>query len=222
MSKYPFIPFPDYTEFTAEEMVVKSTEFYAHMKRRRTVREISNRPVSRKVIENCLLAAGTAPSGANMQPWKFVAVSDSQIKKKIRSEAEKVECDFYNRRAPEYWLNALAPLGTDGSKPFLEEAPYLIVVFTDRYTTYPDGKKIKNFYPAESVGIATGFLIAALHTAGLVTLTHTPTPMGFLRRILGRSKDEIPYMLLVTGYPKEGARVPDIKKKSLDEIATFV
>lgn len=221
MTKYPFVPLPGYKEYAPEEMLMKAREFYEHMKRRRTVRQFSDRPVAREVIENCLLAAGTAPNGANMQPWKFVVVSDPEIKKLIRVEAEKVEHEFYNSRAPEYWLEALAPLGTDENKSYLEDAPYLIVIFTDRYTVKPDGSKIKNFYLSESVGIATGVLITALHTAGLATLTHTPTPMAFLRQILERPKEEVPYMVLVAGYPTDDATVPDISKKSLDEIAIF-
>jgi nitroreductase len=222
MTKYPFIPLPEYQEYSPAEMLMKARDFYEHMKRRRTVRQFSDRPVAKEVIEQCLLAAGTAPNGANMQPWKFVVVSDPKIKKQIRAEAEKVEHEFYNGRAPEYWLEALAPLGTDENKTYLEEAPYLIVIFTDRYTVKPGGNKIKNFYLSESVGIATGMLITALHTAGLVTLTHTPTPMAFLRQVLGRPTDEVPFMVLVAGYPKADATVPVITKKSLDEIAVFM
>lgn len=222
MTKYPFIPLPEYQEYSPAEMLMKARYFYEHMKRRRTVRQFSDRPVAREVIEQSLLAAGTAPNGANMQPWKFVVVSDPKIKKQIRAEAEKVEHEFYNGRAPKYWLEALAPLGTDENKSYLEDAPYLIVIFTERYTVKPDGNKIKNFYLSESVGIATGMLITALHTAGLVTLTHTPTPMAFLRQVLGRPTDEVPFMVLVAGHPKEDATVPDITKKSLDEIAVFM
>jgi nitroreductase len=169
-----------------------------------------------------LLAAGTAPSGANRQPWHFVVVSDPEIKRKIREAAEKEEEAFYTGRAPDDWLEALQPLGTDAHKPFLETAPYLIVIFAQSYELAADGSKIKNYYVQESVGIATGLLITAIHHAGLVSLTHTPSPMGFLNKILGRPDNERPYLILVVGYPAENATVPDISKKSLEEIATFV
>jgi nitroreductase len=221
MTKYPFIPLPDYHEYSVEEMRRRAEEFYLEMKRRRTIRQFDTREVPRDIIENCLLAAGTAPSGANMQPWRFVVVSDPEIKRKIRATAEEVERDFYQRRAPKYWLEALAPLGTDENKPYLENAPYLIVVFTVRYHEREDGTRVQHYYLAESVGIATGMLITALHNAGLATLTHTPSPMAFLRDVLNRPKNEVPYMVLVTGYPRSDAQVPDIGKKQLDEIAIF-
>jgi nitroreductase len=169
-----------------------------------------------------LLAAGTAPSGANLQPWHFVVVSDSAIKHRIRVEAEKEEHEFYTSRAPQEWLDALAPLGTDENKPFLETAPYLIVIFAQSYGVLADGRRVKNYYVQESVGIATGMLITAIHNAGLVSLTHTPSPMGFLNEILGRPANEKPFLILVVGYPAEDAVVPDIGKKSLEEIATFL
>jgi len=222
MKDYKFLAWNAYQEYPLAEMKKRSEQFYADLKRRRTIREFSNRAVPKEVIENCLKTAGTAPSGANMQPWHFVVVSEPDIKSRIRKEAEIVEKDFYERRAPAYWLEALAPLGTDENKSYLEEAPYVIVVFSKRYSLGPDGAKQHNYYLPESVGIATGFLIAALHNAGLACLTHTPNPMGFLRDILKRPSYETPFLVLVVGYPKENAQVPDIGKKSLDEIATFI
>ena len=211
-----------FIEYPPEEMVQRSINFHQEMQRRRTVRHFSDRPVPRVVIEHCLRTAGTAPNGANLQPWQFVVVSDPQVKQKIRVEAEKEEAEFYQRRAPQEWLDALAPLGTDEHKPFLETAPYLIAIFGKNFSTLPDGRKVKNYYVNESVGIATGFLITALHHAGLVSLTHTPSPMGFLNNILNRPSDEKPFLLLVTGYPESEAHVPVIEKKPLTEIATFI
>jgi nitroreductase len=222
IQKPHFIPLPDFTEFPQKETIRRAAAFYENIKRRRTVREFSDRPVPREVIEKCLLAAGTAPNGANRQPWHFVVISKPEIKKIIREAAEKEEKEFYEHRAPKEWLEALAPLGTDANKPFLETAPYLIAIFAQSYEPLPDGRKAKNYYVQESVGIATGFLIAALHHAGLATLTHTPSPMGFLNEILERPSHERPYLLLVAGYPAEGAKVPEITKKPLDEIASFV
>lgn len=199
----------------------RANEFYDEIKQRRTVREFSDRPVPIEVIETALLAAGTAPNGANHQPWHFAVVSNPEIKKEIREAAEIEEREFYTNRAPQEWLDALAALGTDEHKPFLEIAPYLIVIFSQSFEMTEDGKKIKNYYVQESVGIATGFLITALHHAGLATLTHTPSPMGFLNKILNRPSNERPYLVLVVGYPAEDALVPDITKKPLDDIATF-
>ena len=190
--------------------------------RRRTVRQFSNRPVPREVIEDCLQIAGSAPSGANLQPWHFVVVSDLEVKRQIREAAEKEEYLFYHERAPKEWLEALAPLGTDEHKPYLEAAPYLIAVFARPYGLTPNGRKVKNYYVMESVGIATGMLISAVHLAGLVSLTHTPNPMGFLNRILDRPAQEKAFLLLVVGYPAENAVVPEISKKPLKEIITFV
>ena len=215
------IPLPHYREYPAPEMARRAAEFYDDMRRRRSVRDFSSRPVSRTVIETCLRAAGTAPSGANFQPWHFVAVSSPALKREIRQAAEAEEREFYTRRAPQDWLDALAPIGTDAEKPFLETAPYLIGVFAQPYQMLPDGSKVKHYYVTESVGIATGILITALHLAGLATLTHTPSPMNFLNTLLDRPAHERPFLLLVTGYPAEQARVPDIHKKPLDEIATF-
>lgn len=216
------VPYDEYREYPTEEMKRRAAEFYADIRRRRTVREFSDRPVPREVIENCLRAAGTAPSGANMQPWQFVVVTDAAIKRRIRVEAEKEEHAFYHEKAPREWLEALAPLGTDENKPFLETAPCLIVIFVETYGTLPDGRTVKHYYAQESVGIAAGILIAALHHAGLASLTHTPSPMGFLNDILGRPKHERAFLNLVVGYPAAGAKVPAITKKPLDGIATFL
>jgi len=174
------------------------------------------------VIENCIRTAGTAPSGANLQPWHFVVVSDSKIKKRIRFAAEKEEKEFYTNRAPKEWLDALAPLGTNEQKPFLEKAPHLIAIFAKSYDILPDGRKVKQYYSQESTGIACGILITAIHNAGLVSLTHTPSPMNFLNEILGRPNNERPFLLLVVGYPAKDAKVPDIQKKILEEIASFI
>jgi iodotyrosine deiodinase len=222
MAQLAFTPLPAYREYSIEEMKSRAAEFYSDIRRRRTVREFSDRPVPREVIENCLRAAGTAPNGANMQPWHFAVVSDETIKRKIRAEAEREEYEFYHHKAPQEWLDALAPLGTNEDKPFLETAPYLIVIFAQSYGVLPDGRKVKHYYAQESVGIATGILITAIHHAGLVSLTHTPSPMGFLNHLLGRPVHERPFLILVVGYPAEGARVPMITKKPLEEIATFV
>lgn len=222
MARPVFIPHPDYREYPVEEMKRRAAAFYADIRRRRTVRDFSDRPVPRAVIEDCLRAAGTAPNGANMQPWHFVVVSDPAIKKRIRVEAEKEEHEFYNGKATQEWLDALAPLGTDERKPFLETAPFLIVIFSQIHGLLPDGRKVRHYYAPESVGIACGFLIAAVHQAGLASLTHTPSPMGFLNTILGRSANERPFLILVVGYPAEDAKVPAITKKPLAEIATFL
>ena len=221
MSTVQFQPL-HFTEYSLEEMKERASAFRKEMQRRRTVRHFSDRPVSREIIEECLIAAGTAPNGANLQPWHFVVVSDPKVKHEVRIAAEQEEEEFYHRRAPQEWLDALAPLGTDEHKPFLETAPYLIAIFGKTHSTLPDGKRVKNYYVNESVGIATGFLITALHHAGLVALTHTPSPMGFLNAILNRPSDEKPFLLLVTGFPAEDAQVPAITKKPLTEIATFL
>jgi nitroreductase len=223
MTEPQFLPLSTYEELPPEVMQQRVDAFEAQLQRRRTVRQFSDRPVPRSIIEKCLLAAGTAPSGAHQQPWHFVAISDPAIKSKIREAAEIEEREFYQRRAPQEWLDALRPLGTDEHKPYLEVAPWLIAIFLKRFSRLPDGRKVKHYYTDESVGIATGFLIAAVHEAGLVSLTHTPSPMGFLCDILGRPRDvERPYMLLVVGYPAANASVPDIHRKPLGEIATFL
>ena len=221
MSEYNFIPLNDFKEYSPEEMIKRSESFYNQIKQRRTVRDFSDKPVSKEVIENCIRAAGTAPSGANLQPWHFVVVSDPKIKRQIKIAAEKEEQEFYTNRAPKEWLDALAPLGTDEQKPFLEKAPNLIAIFSKSYDLLPDGRKVKQYYSQESTGIACGILITAIHNAGLVSLTHTPSPMNFLNEILGRPNNERPFLLLVVGFPTRGAKVPDIKKKKLSEIITF-
>jgi iodotyrosine deiodinase len=220
--EYRFIPLPEFREYPLEEMQERAADFYAEIRRRRTVREFSDRPVPRMIIEKCLLAAGSAPSGANQQPWHFAVVTDPAVKHQIRIAAEAEEREFYIRRAPQDWLAALEPYGTDENKPYLEIAPCLIAIFVQRYGIQQDGQKVKQYYTLESVGIATGFLIAALHHVGLATLTHTPSPMEFLNRILDRPENEKPFLLLVVGYPADNAKVPDIRKKTLGEIATFI
>ena len=221
MSQAKFIPL-QYEIYEEEEMQNRARAFYEEMRRRRTVRHFSDRPVSLEVIKHCLQAAGTAPSGANMQPWHFVIVTDPEIKRRISQAAEEEEKAFYEHRASAEWLEALAPLGTTPDKPFLETAPYLIAIFAESFGLQPDGTRVKHYYVNESVGIATGMLITALHHAGLATLTHTPSPMSFLKRILKRPPNERPYLLLVTGYPAEDAFVPVIGKKSLEQITTFI
>jgi len=222
MAEPRFLPLTTYREYPVAEMRRRAAEFYDELRRRRTVREFSDRAVPREVIEDCLLAAGTAPNGANMQPWHFVVVENAEVKGKIRLAAEEEEREFYSGRAPKEWLEALAHLGTDEHKPFLETAPYLIAVFAQRYGVMPDGRQVKHYYATESVGIATGMLITAVHNAGLVSLTHTPSPMNFLNEILGRPDNERPFLLLVVGYPDKAAKVPDINKKPLEEISSFV
>jgi nitroreductase len=211
----------DFLRRPEAEMQQRAEDYYALMRRRRSVRDFSPEPVPREIIERCLLTAGTAASGANCQPWHFAVVSDPAIKSTIRVEAEKEERAFYEERAPQTWLDDLAPLGTDANKPFLQTAPYLIGVFQQRFGTTEEGDKQKHYYATESVGLATGLLISALHNAGLACLTHTPSPMKFLNEIMHRPKSERPFVLLVVGYPADGAVVPDISKKSLSEIASF-
>lgn len=209
-----------YREYPVAEMVARSAAFAADLRRRRTVRQFSDRSVPEEVIPHCLAAAGSAPSGANQQPWHFVVVSRPALKREIRVAAEAEEARFY-KEGPADWLAALAPLGTDQHKPYLEAAPYLIVVFAQRYGRGADGRRVKHYYVMESVGIATGMLITALHHAGLVTLTHTPSPMGFLNRLLGRPSSERPVMIVVAGYPAADAVVPRITRKPLEVIASF-
>lgn len=221
MQDHPFIPL-DYTELPVEEMCANAKAFYEDVKRRRTVRDFSARPVPKEIIENAIRAAGTAPSGANKQPWHFTVISNPDVKREIRLAAEEEERQFYNGRATEDWLEDLAPFGTDDKKPFLETAPYLIGIFLQKFSYDEAGIKHKHYYMPESVGLASGLLITALHQAGLVTLTHTPSPMKFLSKICGRPEHERPYILLVVGYPEEGTMVPDISKKPLEEISTFI
>ncbi len=221
MTQYPFIPAPELPELSDAEAIQRAREFYEHLQSRRTIRDFADTHVPREVIEQCLLAAGTAPNGANLQPWHFAVVSDPGIKKQIRIGAEKEEREFYSSRAPQHWLDALAILGTDEHKPFLEFAPWLIVIFARAYRVDEAGNKLKNYYVSESVGIATGFLVNALHTCGLATLTHTPSPMKFLNKILDRPENERPYLILVVGKPAAGAQVPELSKQPLDQIASF-
>ncbi|KAA0230673.1 nitroreductase family protein [candidate division KSB1 bacterium] len=217
-----FLPLASYQEFPLDEMLTRAAAFREMMQRRRTVRHFSSRPVPREIIADCLLAAGSAPSGANMQPWHFVVVSDAEVKRRIRAAAEKEEQEFYHGRAPQEWLEALAPLGTDEHKPYLESAPYLIAIFAQSFGALAGGRKVKNYYVTESVGIATGMLITAIHHAGLVSLTHTPSPMGFLNEILGRPQNERAYLILVVGYPAPEAVVPAVSKKALQDFVTFM
>lgn len=222
MTHAKFVPLTSYREYPPEQMKERAAAFRAEMQRRRSVREFSSRPVAREVIEECLLAAGSAPSGANMQPWSFVVVADPATKRRIREAAEKTEHEFYHGKAPNEWLDALSPLGTDEQKQFLEVAPYLIVIFAQTYGVLAGGRKRRHYYVRNSVGIATGILITAIHNAGLACLTYTPSRMDFLGRILGRPENEQPFLVLVVGYPAEGATVPDIGKKPLAETTTFV
>jgi len=212
----------EFIERSPDDMRARAAAFYDEIRRRRTVRDFADRPIPHEVIADALRAAGTAPNGANMQPWHFVVVTDPSVKQQIRAAAEEEERAFYGGRAPQEWLHALAPLGTDAQKPFLEIAPCLIAVFAQSHGVDVDGRPVKHYYVQESVGIATGFLIAALHHAGLATLTHTPSPMAFLSKILGRPENERPFLLLVVGYPAADAQVPAITKKELAEIATFI
>jgi nitroreductase len=212
----------EWTPVSDAELKRRARTFFDHASRRRSVRHFSARPVPREVIADCIRAAGTAPSGAHRQPWRFVAVSDPATRRRIRRAAELEEAEFYERRAPDDWLEALEPLGTDAEKPFLEIAPWLIVIFAESYGEDARGERVKNYYVQESVGIATGLLISALHSAGLATLTHTPSPMRFLNEILERPERERPFLILVAGHPAEGARVPHLKRKPLDRIAVFV
>lgn len=203
-----------------KEMIDISKDFFNKIKTRRTIRDFSSKDIPVEILENAIKAAGRAPSGANQQPWHFVIVSNKKIKKSIRNAAEKEEQAFYTKRAPKEWLNALKHIGTDANKPHLEKAPYLIIVFAERYSVNEKSEKIKNYYVSESVGIATGFLITALHFAGLVTLTHTPSPMKFLNKILNRPSNESAYLIIAVGYPDDDATVPVISKKQLSEFLT--
>ncbi|AUG53982.1 nitroreductase family protein [Thalassospira marina] len=220
---YTPIPLPDYQEKPLDQMRADAQAFYDEIRTRHTIREFSDRPVPRDIIETCLKAAGTAPSGANHQPWHFSVIGDASMKRKIRLAAEEEERAFYAGRAGDEWIKALAPLGTDDSKPFLEIAPWLICIFGERKSRSTDGEMRKNYYVPESVSIATGFLLAALHRAGLATLTHTPNPMSFLSEICGRPAHDKPYILLVTGYPAQNATIPQhaTLKRDLADIATF-
>ncbi|MFK8079567.1 MAG: nitroreductase family protein [Granulosicoccus sp.] len=211
----------EFARLSHDEMLEKSRAFLEKQKTRRSVRDFSSEAVPREVIANTILTAGSAPSGANMQPWHFVAVNDQDVKTRIRRAAEKEERELYEHRASDEWLQALAPLGTDANKPFLETAPWLIAVFARKFTLDKDGRKLKHYYTPESVGIATGLLLAALHNAGLATLTHTPSPMGFLRDVLERPAHEKPFILIITGYPATHAKVPNINKQTADQLISW-
>ncbi len=216
------IPLPAAETLTDAERIARARSFADELGRRRSVRSFAPTPVPRELIEHCLRAAGSAPSGANQQPWRFVAVQDAAIKRRIREAAEAEEREFYQRRAPDEWLQALAPLGTDADKPFLETAPWLIAVFYQRYGVDAEGNRQRRYYPQESAGIAIGMLIAALHRSGLATLTHTPSPMGFLNEVLERPRNEVPYVLVVAGHAAADCRVPDIRRMPLEGIASFL
>ena len=223
MKDHAQIPLSPFTERPVAEMRARAIKFAGRMHARRTVRDFSARPVPSDIIENVIRAATSAPSGANQQPWHFVAVGNADVKREIRAAAELEEHEFYvSRRAGDEWLDALSHLGTDQHKPFLEIAPWLIVVFGQRYGVDTAGERIKHYYTPESVGIAMGMLITAVHHAGLVSLTHTPAPMKFLNEILKRPEHEAPYLILVVGYPAENATVPNILRKPFDEVATFL
>lgn len=217
-----FRPYSEYQRLPEAQMLEKATALADSLQRRRSIREFSPQPVPKAVLEDALRAAASAPSGANRQPWHFVVVSDAQTKRHIREAAEAEERAFYEHRASQEWLDDLAALGTTADKPFLETAPYLIVIFAERFEQLAEGGTHKNYYVSESVGIATGMLITALHEAGLATLTHTPSPMGFLREVLDRPRSERPFLILVTGYPDDAATVPDIGRKTLDQVVTWV
>ncbi|MGH8032171.1 MAG: nitroreductase family protein [Luteimonas sp.] len=216
------IPLPSRERLSDDQRIARAAAFADELGLRRSVRDFAPTPVPQALIAACLRAAGSAPSGANQQPWRFVAVQDAAIKHRIRIAAEAEEREFYTRRAPDEWLQALAPLGTDADKPFLDIAPWLITIFYERYALDARGERQKRYYPHESVGIATGLLIAALHHAGLATLTHTPSPMGFLNAILDRPRSEMPYLLLVVGHPADDCRVPDIQRLAPESYCRFV
>jgi len=221
MSPLPQIPL-DWTDLPPGESERRARDFFEQMRRRRSVREFSPRPVARELVELAIRTAATAPSGANRQPWHFVAVSDPERKRRIREAAEAEERESYDSRMSPEWLAALEPLGTDWRKPFLETVPWIVVVFAEIWEQTPDGGKVKNYYVKESVGIACGLFIAALHSMGLATLTHTPSPMAFLNEILERPANEKPYILFPVGYPAAGCRVPDLGKKDVDAISTWL
>ena len=220
MTKY--LSLKGYPLYSEEEIRDRSENFYHMMKLRRSGRDFSNREVPNEIIENCLKTANNAPSGANMQPWYFVVVKNPEIKKSIRIEAEKREKEFYHNEATQEWVKAVKPLGTTYSKPFLEIAPYLIIVFVSKYDLQPDGKKVEHYYANESVGIATGMLITAIHYCGLVCLPYTPMRMRFLNEILERPDSERPFLILAVGLPDKNAKVPNIQKKSLDEVYSII
>ena len=215
----PFEPL-QFRELPPSDMQSRAAAFATELSTRRTIREFSDRPIPEDVISPCLAAAHSAPNGANLQPWHFALISSPEMKRKIREAAEEEERAFYQERASEEWLEVLKPLGTDSNKPFLETAPLLIAIFQKNRITQPDGTEAKTYYPKESVGLATGFLIAALHHAGLATLTHTPSPMAFLNQLLDRPNSEKPFLLLVVGYPADDCKVPSITKLPLADVTS--
>ena len=221
MSEFPHVPH-DFSLLPEEEMERRAEAFYHDLDRRRSIRDFSDRPVPHRLVELAIRTASTAPSGAHKQPWTFVAVHDAEVKRRIREAAEEEERTFYEERATDEWLNALAPIGTDWRKPFLETAPWVVVLFAQTYGFGEDGEKEKHYYVQESCGIAAGMFIVALHRMGLATLTHTPSPMGFLNEILGRPKHERPFILFPVGYPADDATVPDLERKPLSEVAVWV
>lgn len=221
MDRYRSVPLA-FVRRSEEEMRARAERFYDLMRSRRSVRHFSHRPVPRELVERAIATAATAPSGAHQQPWRFVAVSDPDVKRRIREAAEAEERESYTHRMSDEWLEALAPLGTTPEKPFLETAPWVVVCFAESYGLTPDGAKRKHYYVQESCGLACGLFIAALHHMGLVTLTHTPSPMGFLSEILGRPKNERPFILFPVGYPADGVLVPDLSRKPLDEVTIWV
>ncbi|TKB47110.1 nitroreductase family protein [Thalassotalea mangrovi] len=224
MKDHANVPLNDYIEYPPAEMLKRSEQFFEDIKRRHSIRKFSDRPVDKAIIENCIKAAGRAPSGANHQPWHFVAIQSAEVKKQIREQAEALEQSFYQGRAGDEWLDALKPLGTDAQKPYLQHAPWLIAVFSQKKGGIHADEKNTNYYVHESVGLATGFLLNALHHSGLVTLTHTPKPMSFLSKVCYRDDNERPYMLIIAGYPADDATIPEhaLVKKSLEDIATFL
>ena len=221
MSEYRPVPLV-HERLSEEDSLERSREFLALMQARRSIRQFSTEPVPWELVENALRVAGTAPSGAHQQPWTFVVVSDPEIKRQLREGAEAEEREFYDRRATPEYKEAIAPIGTDWVKTHITDAPYVIVVFEQAWRPGDNGSKIKHYYVRESVGIAVGFLLAALHEAGLCALTHSPSPMGFLAKILGRPENERPFILIPVGYPADGAEVPDLERKRLEEIAVRV
>ncbi|MCP4442526.1 MAG: nitroreductase family protein [Aureispira sp.] len=220
MEQYPFIPYEG-QQYSTEEMQERMNAFYEYMDQRRSVRDYTDKPIPKEVIEKIIMTASSAPSGAHKQPWTFCVVSDPEMKSAIRKAAEEEEYTNYHGRMSEDWLRDLAPLGTDWKKPFLEVAPYLIIVFKKAYDIGENGEKLKNYYVNESVGLAAGFLLTAIHQAGLVSLTHTPSPMNFLQKLLKRPENERPFLLVPVGYAKEDAQVPKLERKPLEDVTVW-
>ena len=217
---YPFIEFKR-ESYSAEEMIEKSRDFFAWAEERRSVRDFSNKPVPKEVMENILMTGSTAPSGAHKQPWTFCLISNAELKSRLRELAEEEERKSYGGRMSEEWLEDLAPLGTDWQKEFIDIAPWIVVVMKRAYEMQEDGSKRQNYYVSESVGLASGFLLMAVHNAGLVALTHTPSPMNFIAKALERPENERPFLLIPVGYPSENAKVPDLKRKSKEDVIVY-